>query len=386
MENSTMSEENNSETFDDITQHLIMMVKQKGSDMFLHVGAPVTIKANKKFIKLKPKLVPGDVQRIGYNFMSDEKRKLFEKHRQVDFAISIPGLGRFRANMFRQRGEASMVIRYIDTNVPTMEKLRLPEVLGFFAMEKNGLIIVIGATGSGKSTTLAAMIDKRNSESESHIITLEDPIEFVHEHKKSLVAQREVGTDVDDFEDGIIAAMREAPDVILLGEIRNQETMDYAIKFANTGHLALSTLHANDSVSAMDRILGFYPKEVQEQEAARIAENLRGVVAQRLVPTVDGKMAAALEIMVNTPRITDLIKKRETGDMKGAIRDGQQYHMQTFDQALLKLYREGRITFETALRFADSKTDLKLAIKLAESSPGDGDDFGGLSLIDKEEN
>jgi twitching motility protein PilU len=252
-------------------------------------------------------------------------------------------------------------------------------------MEKNGLIIVIGATGSGKSTTLAAMIDKRNSESESHIITLEDPIEFVHEHKKSLVAQREVGTDVDDFEDGIIAAMREAPDVILLGEIRNQETMDYAIKFANTGHLALSTLHANDSVSAMDRILGFYPKEVQEQEAARIAENLRGVVAQRLVPTVDGKMAAALEIMVNTPRITDLIKKRETGDMKGAIRDGQQYHMQTFDQALLKLYREGRITFETALRFADSKTDLKLAIKLAESSPGDGDDFGGLSLIDKEE-
>jgi len=376
--------ENDGESFDDITQHLIMMVKQNGSDMFLHVGAPVTIKANKKFIKLKPVLKPGDIQRIGYNFMSDDKRKIYEKHNQVDFAISISGLGRFRANMFKQRGEASMVIRYIDTNVPSMEQLNLPEVLGFFAMEKNGLIIIIGATGSGKSTTLAAMIDKRNRDSESHIITLEDPIEFVHDHKKSLVAQREIGTDVYDFEDGIIAAMREAPDVILLGEIRNQTTMDYAVKFANTGHLALSTLHANDAVSALDRILGFYPKESQEQEAQRIAENLRGVVAQRLVPTVDGKMAAALEIMVNTPRITDLIKKGETGEIKGAIRDGQQYHMQTFDQALLKLYNDGRITFDAAMRFADSKTDLKLAIKLAESSPGD-DDLGGLSLVDKEE-
>lgn len=378
--------ENAGEAFDDITQHLIHMVKQEGSDMFLHVGAPVTIKAHKKFIKLKPVLKPGDIQRIGYNFMSDEKRKLFEKHRQVDFAISINGLGRFRANMFRQRGEASMVIRFIDTNVPTMEQLKLPEVLGFFAMEKNGLIIVIGATGSGKSTTLAAMIDKRNNESESHIITLEDPIEFVHDHKSSLVAQREIGTDVDSFDDGIVAAMREAPDVILIGEIRNQETMDYALKFANTGHLALSTLHANDAVSAMDRIIGFYPKEVQEQECVRIAENLRGVVAQRLVPTVDGKMAAALEIMVNTPRITDLIKKREMGELKAAIKDGAQYHMQTFDQALLALYQQGRVTMETALRFADSKTDLKLAIKLAESTAGSsGDDLGGLSLLDKEE-
>jgi twitching motility protein PilU len=374
------------QALDDITQHLIMMVKQKGSDMFLHVGAPITIKANKQFIRLKPVLKPGDVERIGYNFMSDEKRKLFEKRRQVDFAISIAKLGRFRANIFRQRGEASMVIRYIDTNVPTMQQLKLPEVLGDFAMEKNGLIIIIGATGSGKSTTLAAMIDKRNSESESHIITLEDPIEFVHEHKKSLVAQREIGSDVDDFDDGIVAAMREAPDVILLGEIRNQETMDYGMKFANTGHLALSTLHANDAVSAMDRIIGFYPKEVQEQECARIAENLRGVVAQRLVPTVDGKMAAALEIMVNTPRISELIKKREMGELKSAIKGGAQYSMQTFDQSLLALYNQRRITMETALRFADSKTDLKLAIKLAESSPGaDDGGLGGLSLIDKEE-
>lgn len=379
--------ETEDKALEDITQHLIMMVKQKGSDMFLHVGAPITIKANKKFMRLKPILKPGDVERIGYNFMSDERRKQFEKNRQADFAISIANLGRFRANIFRQRGEASMVIRYIDTNVPTMEKLQLPEVLGDFAMEKNGLIIIIGATGSGKSTTLAAMIDRRNAQSESHIITLEDPIEYVHDHKKSLVAQREVGTDVDDFEDGIIAAMREAPDVILLGEIRNQETMDYGMKFANTGHLALSTLHANDAVSAMDRIIGFYPKEVQDQECARIAENLRGVVAQRLVPTVDGKMAAALEIMVVTPRITDLIKKREIGELKGAIKDGAQYSMQTFDQALLKLYRDNRITMETALRFADSRTDLKLSIKLAESSPGDDSmgGLGGMSLIDKDE-
>lgn len=377
--------ENQEEAIEDITQHLLMMVKQKGSDMFLHVGAPITIKANKKFMRLKPVLKPGDVERIAYNFMSDDRRKQFEKNRQVDFAISIPRLGRFRANLFKQRGEASLVIRYIDTNVPTMEQLNLPDVLGDFAMEKNGLIIIIGATGSGKSTTLAAMIDKRNASAESHIITLEDPIEFVHDHKSSLVAQREIGTDCDSFEDGIMAAMREAPDVILLGEIRNQETMDYALKFANTGHLALSTLHANDAVSAMDRIIGFYPKEVQEQECARIAENLRGVVAQRLVPTVDGKMAAALEIMVNTPRITDLIKKREMGDIKGAIKDGQQYHMQTFDQALLALYQDHRISMESALRFADSKTDLKLAIKLAESTPDGNDPFGGLSLIDQEE-
>ncbi|NNJ91184.1 MAG: PilT/PilU family type 4a pilus ATPase [Gammaproteobacteria bacterium] len=380
-----MSDESG-QPIEDITQHLIMMVKQKGSDMFLHVGAPITVKANKKFMRLKPVLVPGDVERIAYNFMSDERRKLFEKHRQVDFAISIPKLGRFRANLFKQRGEASMVIRYIDTNVPTMEQLNLPPVLGDFAMEKNGLVIVIGATGSGKSTTLAAMIDRRNSKSESHIITLEDPIEFVHDHKSSLVAQREIGTDCDSFEDGIIAAMREAPDVILLGEIRNQETMDYALKFANTGHLALSTLHANDAVSAMDRIIGFYPKEVQEQECARIAENLRGVVAQRLVPTVDGKMAAALEVMVNNPRITDLIKKREMGEIKGAIKGGSQYHMQTFDQALMSLYQQNRISMEQALRFADSKTDLKLSIKLAESSPDDDDaGLGGLSLVDHEE-
>ena len=370
---------------EDITQHLIHMVKNEGSDMFLHVGAPITIKANKKFLRLKPVLKPGDVERIAYNFMSDDRRKQFEKHRQADFAISIAKLGRFRANIFRQRGEASMVIRYIDTNVPTMQQLKLPDILGDFAMDKNGLIIVIGATGSGKSTTLAAMIDKRNSESESHIITLEDPIEFVHDHKKSLVAQREIGTDVDDFNDGIIAAMREAPDVILLGEIRNQETMDYGMKFANTGHLALSTLHANDAVSAMDRIIGFYPKEVQEAECARIAENLRGVVAQRLVPTVDGKMAAALEIMVNTPRITDLIKKREMGELKNAIKEGAQYGMQTFDQALLALYNEKRISMDMALRFADSKTDLKLAIKLAESSPDEDGGLGGLSLIDKED-
>jgi len=375
-----MSEDD--QPIEDLTQHLIMMVKQKGSDMFLHIGAPITVKANKKFIRLKPVLKPGDVQRIAYNFMSDDKRKDFEKHRQADFAISIGGLGRFRANIFRQRGEVSMVIRYIDTNVPSMEKLNLPEILGHFAMEKNGLVVVVGGTGSGKSTTLAAMIDKRNATSESHIITLEDPIEFVHDHKKSLVAQREIGTDVDDFNDGIMAAMREAPDVILIGEIRNQESMDYALKFANTGHLALSTLHANDAVSAMDRIIGFYPKESQEQECIRIAENLRGVVAQRLLPTVDGKMAAAIEILVNTPRVSDLIKKREMGELKAAIKDGQQYHMQTFDQSILKLYKSHVITMETALRFADSKTDLRLAIKLDEAQ--DDDATGGLSLMEKD--
>lgn len=367
---------------EDISQHLIMMVKEGGSDMFLHVGAPITIKAHKKFLKVKPVLRPGDVERIAYALMTDQKRKEFEKEMQVDFAVSIRNLGRFRANLFTQRGQASLVLRHVETDVPTMEKLKLPEVLGDFVMGKNGLVIVIGATGSGKSTTLAAMIDKRNTETESHILTMEDPIEFIHQHKKSLVAQREIGTDVADFNMGIMAAMREAPDVILIGEIRDTKSMDSALKFANTGHLCLATLHANDAVSALDRIIGFFPKETQEQECIRISENLRGVVAQRLVPTKDGGMAAALEIMANSPRIADLIKKQNMGEIKNAIKTGQQYKMQTFDQALINLYNEGRITFETALDFADSKTDTKLAINLAQS--GEASD-GGLSLVDMEE-
>jgi len=367
---------------EDISQHLILMVKEGGSDMFLHVGAPITIKAKKKFIKVKPVLKPGDVERIAYALMTDQKRKDFEKNLQVDFAVSIRNLGRFRANLFTQRGQASLVLRHVETEVPTMEQLNLPPVLGDFVLGKNGLVIVIGATGSGKSTTLAAMIDKRNREAESHILTLEDPIEFVHKHQKSLVAQREIGTDVMDFHQGIMGAMREAPDVILIGEIRDTNSMDYALKFANTGHLCLATLHANDAVSALDRIIGFFPKETQEQECIRISENLRGVVAQRLVPTIGGGMGAALEIMVNSPRIADLIKKQEMGEIKGAIKSGQQYKMQTFDQALIQLYNEGRITFETAIDFADSKTDTKLAINLARD--GTASD-GGMSLVDLEQ-
>jgi twitching motility protein PilU len=295
--------------------------------------------------------------------MTGPQTDQLDRELEVDFAISEPGLGRFRANVFHQRGNIAMVLRYVTLNVPRLEELNLPPILSKLSLAKRGLVLMVGATGSGKSTTLAAMIDHRNSNAGGHILTLEDPIEFVHQHKKAIVAQREIGTDTTSFSTGMKAALRESPDVILMGEIRDQETMEFALKFANTGHLALSTLHANNAMTTMERILGFYPKDGIEGQAKRIAQNLRAIVCQRLVPGREGGKVAAVEVLINTGYIADLIAKMEIGSIKDAIERGGQYKMQSFDQHLVSLYRQGRISEETAIEFADSGSNVKIQIK-----------------------
>ena len=347
----------------DIPRILQVMVKNKASDVFLYTGAKVSMKTPNGFAQLGDPLAPGDAERAIRELLNDDRAKHFEEHGEVDFSLSYGGIGRFRGNAFKQRGEASLVLRRLDTQVPTIERLGLPKILEKLVMQRNGLILVVGATGSGKSTSLAAMIDHRNSNAGGHILTLEDPIEYVHDHKKSIVAQREVGTDTASFMSGMKSALREAPDVILMGEVRDLETMEFALKFSNTGHLTLSTLHANNTITTMERILGFFPKEGIEAQAKRIAQNLRAIVCQRLVPAINGGKVAAIEILINTGYIADLISKMELGSMKDAIERGHNYGMQSFDQHLVSLYQEGRITAETAIDFADSSSNVKIQIK-----------------------
>jgi twitching motility protein PilU len=367
----------------DVPRILQIMVKNNAADVFLYTGAKISMKTPKGFAQLGEPLAEGDAERAIREILTDEKLKHFEEHGEVDFSLSYNGIGRFRGNAFRQRGEASLVLRHINTEVPTTESLGVPKVLEELVMERNGLILVVGATGSGKSTTLAAMIDYRNSNSGGHILTLEDPIEFVHRHKKAIVAQREVGTDTKSFSNGMRAAMRESPDVILMGEIRDLETMEFAQKFANTGHLALSTLHANNSITTMERILGFYPKDGIEQQAKRISQNLRAIVCQRLVPGTESGKVAVFEVLVNTGYIADMISKMELGGIKDAIERGGNYHMQSFDQHLVRLYFEGRITQETAIEYADSGSNVKIQIKTADAGKkisGSTDWGSGMSL------
>lgn len=351
----------------DVPQILQIMVQNNAADVFFYTGAKISMKTPKGFAQLGERLDVGDAERAVREILTDEKLKHFEEHGEVDFSLSYKGIGRFRGNAFRQRGEAALVLRHINTDVPTVDALGVPAVLKDMVMARNGLILLVGATGSGKSTTLAAMIDHRNSNAGGHILTLEDPIEYVHEHKKSIVAQREIGVDTLDFGTGMKAALRESPDVILMGEIRDHDTMEFALKFANTGHLALSTLHANNAMTTMERILGFYPKDCLEAQAKRIAQNLRAIVCQRLVPAKDGGKVAVVEVMVNTGYIADLISKLEIGGIKDAIERGGQYKMQSFDQHLVSLYHEGRITEETAYDFADSSSNVKIQIKTSNA-------------------
>lgn len=363
----------------DVPRILQIMVKNNAADVFMYTGAKISMKTPKGFAQLGDPLADGDAERAIREILTDDKLKHFEENGEVDFSLSYKGIGRFRGNAFRQRGEASLVLRHINTEVPTTESLGVPKVLEDLVMERNGLILVVGATGSGKSTTLAAMIDYRNTNAGGHILTLEDPIEFVHNHKKAIVAQREVGTDTKSFGNGMRAAMRESPDVILMGEIRDLETMEFAQKFANTGHLALSTLHANNSITTMERIFGFYPKDGIEQQAKRISQNLRAIICQRLVPGKGGGKVAAIEILVNTGYIADMISKMELGGIKDAIERGGNYHMQSFDQHLVNLYFEGRITEETAIDFADSGSNVKIKIKTANAGKkiGESENWGG---------
>lgn len=349
---------------------LSAMVAKEASDLFLYTGAKPTMKGSFGFVQLGEKLRPGDASIMLQSMLPENKMAEFEESGEIDFSFSVNSLGRFRGNGFRQRGDTSIVMRYVNSEVPTIEGLGLPPILQSLVEQKNGLIVVSGATGSGKSTTLAAMINHRNSNQAGNIITLEDPIEYIHPHKKSLVAQREVGTDTASFESGMKSAMREAPDVILMGEVRDQVSMEYALKFANTGHLCLSTLHANNAASSLERMLSFFETENQEQEAKRLAQNLKAIVCQRLVPNTQGGKTAVLEIMVNTTRISELIAKRDYEAVKTSIKEGKNYGMQTFDQCLCDLYDQGTIDQNSAIENANSKTQVLQHIKFNANNRG----------------
>jgi twitching motility protein PilU len=361
----------------EIGPYLALMVNKDGEDIYFHSGAKILIKGPFGFAWIGEEMQSGQVESIFRSVASDKKIMEFEEHGEVDFSLGVPNLGRFRGSAFRQRGEVSLVFRYVRNEIPSTEELGLPPVLNDLVMEKNGLIVVVGSTGSGKSTSLAAMIDHRNSNAAGHILTLEDPIEFLHHHKRSVVAQREIGVDTESYSSGIRSAMRSAPNVILIGEIRDRETMEYALKFANTGHLCLTTLHANNAVSALERMMTFFPPEDQGNEVIRIAQNLRGIISQRLVPTTQGGKCAAMEIMINTPRIQDLITKQDLSEMRNTMEQGGKYGMRTFDQALIELYEKGKVSDATAIEFADSRNNVSLHIRL---NKGDGFDGPGLEL------
>jgi len=368
---------------------LRIMIQKEGSDLFLTTGAPPSMKAYGKLVPMSTQpLPPGAVKQIAYQIMSPEQIKDFEKSPEMNLAIADPDIGRFRVNIFQQRGQIAIVARNIKTEIPSWQSLGLPEVLTKLIMQKRGLVLFVGGTGSGKSTSLAALIDYRNTNSDGHIITIEDPVEFVHQHKKSIINQREVGVDTKSYEEALKNTLRQAPDVILIGEIRSQETMEHALAFAETGHLCLSTLHANNANQALDRIINFFPEERHKQLFMDMSLNLQGFVSQRLIPAVDGKRAAAIEILLGTPRVCDLIKQGKVDEIKEVMEKSENQGMKTFDSALFDLYKAGRISLEEALKNADSKNNLRLKVQLSEGkSTGDDDDggLGGLALQPKDD-
>ena len=368
----------------DITPYLRLMVEKEGSDLFFYVGAAPHIKIEGVVRPVGNKPIPaGGVEKIAYSVMNDDTIRAFERENEANHAISVSGVGRFRANVFRQRGEVAMVIRYIKSDIPNVEQLSLPPILNDLIMEKRGLILVVGSTGSGKSTSLAAMIDQRNRNASGHILTIEDPIEFVHQHKKSVVGQREVGIDTLSYANALKNAMREAPDVILIGEVRDQATMGHAIHYAETGHLCLSTLHSNNANGALDRIINFFPEGARDQLHMDLAATLKAIVSQRLVIGADGRRVPAVEILLNTPYIAELIQKGRVDQIKDAMTQGAQIGMQTFDQALFKLYQEGRISEDEAIKNADSKNNVALEIRLSRGAAGA--DSADLTIHEEED-
>ncbi len=346
---------------------LRILVDKEGSDLYYSTGAPPSAKFYGTLNQLSD--VPmnsGEIEQIANSIMTEDQRAAFEHNPECNLAISREGLGRYRVNIFKQRNEYSMVIRRLGDSLPNYKDLGLPPVLPKLIMSKLGLVLFVGGTGSGKSTSLAALIDYRNQKSKGHIITIEDPVEFTHPHKGCIVNQREVGSDTNSWEEALANTLRQAPDVILIGEIRHMETMEHAMAFAETGHLCLSTLHANNANQAMDRIINFFPDERHAQLLQDLSLNMRGIISQRLVKTVDGKRAAAIEILLGTPRAADLIAKGDVGSLKELMEKSGEQGMQTFDMALFKLYKEGKITLEEALKNADSKNNLQLRIKLED--------------------
>jgi twitching motility protein PilU len=373
----------------EITKLLQLMVQHDASDLYLTSEAPPQYRVNGV---LRPAgtiaLKDTETEALANSIMNDKQQREFLACNEMNLALFYPALGRFRVNVFRQRGAVGVVVRQIKTKILGIDDLELPQVLKEISLTKRGLVLIVGATGSGKSTTLAAVVDYRNQNSAGHIITIEDPIEFVHMHKKSIVTQREVGLDTADFQTALKNSLRQAPDVILLGEIRDTETMEAALTFAETGHLCLATLHSNNANQAMERVMNFFPAERHQQIYLQLSLNLRGIVSQRMVGTVDSGRVVAVEVLLDSPRVKDLIHKAQIAELKEAMEKSVNLGMQTFDQALFELYRKGRISLEEALKNADSANNLRLRVKLEEEGGFDkvtslkrSDNNGGASAM-----
>ena len=353
----------------EFTSLLKLMAAQRASDLFITAGMPPSLKVDGKLSPVTDvPLTPQQSRDLVISVMTPPQREEFEKTHECNFAIGLAGVGRFRVSAFYQRNQVGMVLRRIETKIPTVEELNLPPIVKQLAMTKRGIIIFVGATGTGKTTSLASMIGHRNRNSTGHIITIEDPIEFVHRHEGCIITQREVGIDTDSWENALKNTLRQAPDVIMIGEVRTREGMDHAIAFAETGHLVLCTLHANNANQAMDRIINFFPEDRRDQLLMDLSLNLKGVVAQQLVPRIDGKgRRVAMEILLGTPLVQDYIRDGEIHKLKEVMKESTQLGMKTFDQSLFELYQAGEISYDDALRYADSQNEVRLKIKLAQS-------------------
>ena len=359
----------------DISPVLKFMTEKGGSDLFFSTAAAIHLSIEGETLPINNQiLAPGMVKEIAYSLMSDAQIQEFESTLECNFAISKKDVGRFRVNVFRQRGEVGMVIRHIKTDIPNFEMLGLPSIFRDLIMRKRGLVLVVGATGSGKSTTLASMIDYRNENCAGHIVTIEDPIEFVYTHKKSVVDQREVGIDTQSFDNALKNAMRQAPNVILIGEVRDMEGMKQALAYAETGHLCLATLHANNANQALERIISFFPTEAKQGLLLGLSMNLVSIISQRLIPGKVTKRVAAVEVMINTPYMAELIQKQKLSEIKEIMADNNDIGMNTFDQSLFRLFSNGKIDEENALAYADSRNDLSLKIRFAAEGARGGFD------------
>lgn len=368
---------------------LVSLYKKGGSDLFIIAGAAPAMRVHGKITPVMDKKLTADqTLALTQSIMNEEERKDFRESKECNFAIALPKISRYRVNALVQRGSAGMVVRIIPNEIPKFEDLNLPNILRQVAMTKRGLVIFVGGTGSGKSTSLASLIDYRNQNSNGHIITIEDPVEFVHQHKGCIVTQREVGTDTDSFEVALKNTLRQAPDVILIGEIRDQQTMEHAIAFAETGHLCLATLHANNANQAFDRIINFFPEARHKQLLLDLSLNMKAFISQRLLPTPSGKgRRAAVEVLLNTPLMADLIQRGDIHEIKALMKKSEDSGMQTFDQALFELLSDGAITIEEAMRNADSVNDLRLRIKLDSNNDKAVDDMiaNSMSLEDDDD-
>jgi twitching motility protein PilU len=379
----TMSDGSSKEQAQKYIQTLLLwMTKNDASDLFILAGFPPAVKIHGELIPIPdaPRIMPEQTHLLTTSVMNSVQYAEFENTKECNFAISLSGVGRFRVNALQQRASAGMVIRVIRTSIPKLHDLGVPALLGELSMTKRGLLIMVGATGSGKSTTLAAMIDHRNENSKGHIITIEDPIEFTHNHKKCIITQREVGVDTDSWGAALKNTLRQAPDVIFMGEIRDRETMEYALQFAETGHLCMATLHANNANQAIDRVINFFPEERRSQTLMDLGMNLRAMVSQRLIPKKGGGRVPAIEILINTPLVSDKILKGETSDLKEVMKKSRESGMITFDESLYHLYKSGQISFEDGYRNADSANEYRLKVKL--DSAGAGEDAQNTATAD----